>query len=105
MLARTIASALVLLLPGAAAAADCLTFERSRYGSTGYWINACSHGVTVRWTTGTGRGGIRWVRAGDVIWARLEPPNVGVTWRECRSDTPYRSRPVERGGRWHCRSR
>ncbi len=97
--------AFVLFLPQAGASAACLKLERARSGSTGYWINACSHGVTVRWTTGTGRTGIRWVRAGDVIWIRLGPPDVGVTWRECRSDTPYESRPVERGGRWNCRSR
>ena len=85
--------------------AQCLTLERHRIGDTGNWINACGHGVTVRWTTETGRTGIRWVGAGDVIWARFGPPDEEVSWRECRSDTPYASRPVERNGRWDCRSR
>ena len=96
---------LALLLPCAAASAQCLTLERVRIAPVGYWINGCDHGVTVRWEMEDGDVGIRWVRAGEVIWSRLGPPDVGLTWRECRADTPYANRPVERNGRWECRSR
>ncbi|MDE0174394.1 MAG: hypothetical protein OYH76_17450 [Defluviicoccus sp.] len=96
---------LALALPAAEASARCLSLERHRTGGTGNWINGCGHGVTVRWTTETGRAGIRWVQAHEVIWARLGPPGERVSWRECRSDTPYARRPVERNGRWDCRSR
>lgn len=95
----------LLALPVIEASARCLTLERHGTGDTGNWINACGHGVTVRWTTETGRTGIRWVPAGDVIWARLGPLGEDVLWRECRSDTPYASRPVERNGRWDCWSK
>lgn len=99
---------LLLLAPplsAASASSQCLTLERGRIGPVGYWINGCGHGVTVRWETEADDVGIRWVRAGEVIWARLGPPEVGVSWRECRADTPYANRPVERDGRWECRSR
>ena len=94
-----------LALPAIGASAACLTLERGRIGPVGYWINACGHGVTVRWETEAGDAGIRWVQAGEVIWARVGPPDVKVTWRECRSDTPYASRPVAANGEWECRSR
>ena len=92
----------VLLYAENRASATCLEVSRPYSGDIGFWVNSCSYGVTVQWTTSKGHSGLTWVKGHSRTTATVGPDVGRIEWRECESPTPYAQTPVRRSSGWVC---